>query len=267
MTKLDKTLRRRYHQWRKGKDIYRLPVGISEDGYLLAQCMSGYDHYWNSLLGEKPSYRELDIQKTPILAFPPGCKKEGENATASEWQQLQLPPTVNVSAWLLFEQVCGSEDPEVILEPTPVPERLGIGMGHYVSIVLECDRSITIYPTPEAFEELDEFLEMKPADALYRLFEDFCGNNWAVDFCSQYNLITNDGVFYADGQRDDTEFWAYCWSYENTQNVLHEDILLQGEAKLKYLRNDLNDSQRIALGGKSLAQQVAEACNLEVIIH
>ena len=268
MPKLDKTLRRRYHEWRKRQnDLYRLPKSISDDGYLSAQHSDTFIQYWVSLGHERQSYQDYDVDKTPILAFPPGCKGEG-NTTATEWQRSQLPKSMNMSAYLLFKHFARSEDPDVFLEPISIPERLTIGMGHYVSVVLECDRSITIYPTPEAFENLDDLLKMKPIDASYELFEDFIGNGWSADFDSNCELLTEDGVFYLDSERGEGEFWAYAWSYENRIfRCLHEDVLLRGEATMIYERNNFSDRQQVALGGKTLARKLAEGCGLEVIVE
>ncbi len=271
MTKLDRTLRRRYHQWRKQEnDLYRLPVGISDDGYLLAQHGSAFIAHWVALGEERQSYRDYDIDKTPILAFPPGYKGEG-NTTAIEWQRSQLPKSMNMSAYLLFQYFCQSEDPDVFLEPTPIPERLTIGMGKYVSVVLECDRSITIYPTPSAFEDLTDLLKMKPNDASYELFEDLVCNGWEIDIDSCYTSVTEDGFFHpGDGE----QFWAYGWIYKDyVFRCLHEDILLRGEATMHYYRNELLSDRQQAIirqapdpDDKSLARKLAEACGLEVII-
>jgi len=241
-------------------NYWKLPIEVSEDGYLIAR--------YNSL---GISWRE---EKTPILAFPPGCKGE-EGVMATEWQKSQLPSSMNMSAYLLFKHFCHSDDPDVFLEPTPIPERLTIAMGHYVSVVMECDRSITIYPTPAAFEEMDELLKMKPLDASYELFGDLLRNGWDSDF-ELYEQVTEDGAFYLDDDRGEGYFWVYGWSYDDyVFRLLHEDILLRGEAKMSYFRSDLSDIQRDVLYRQqngvgdepSLAKKLAEACGYEVIIE
>jgi hypothetical protein len=249
--KLDQVLQKRYHQWcSKNEEFYKKPADITEDGYLQVNR-----NHWDLYYGE---------EKTPILAFPPGCKGE-DDTTATEWQRSQLPKSINMSASLLFQHFCQSENPDIFLEPTPIPERLTIGMGHYVSVVLECDRSITIYPTPSAFEDLDDLLKMKPIDASYELFEDLVCNGWEIDTDGGYECLTEDGFFYPD---DGEQFWAYGWSYnDHVFRCLHEDILLRGEARMSYYRNDLSDRQLSAIRGKSLAQKVAEECELEVVIE
>ena len=252
--KLDQVLYKRYTQWcSKNEEFYKKPVDISEDGYLQVNR-----NHWDLYYGE---------EKTPILAFPPGCKGEG-NTTATEWQRSQLPKSMNMSAYLLFQHFSESEDPDIFLEPTPIPERLTIGMGHYVSVVLECDRSITIYPTPSAFEDLDDLLKMKPHDAETELFEDLLCNGWRIDLDYSHTSLTEDGEFDLNPETGEGEFWAYGWKYDDyVYRYLHLDILLRGKAKMSYYRNDLNDRQLSAICGKSLAQQVAEECGLEVTIE
>ncbi len=248
--KLDQILHKRYTQWwRKNEKFYKKPVGISEDG-----CLQVNRNHWDLYHGD---------EKTPILAFPPGCKGEGDT-TATEWRRSQLPPVAGATARLLFQQFCQSEDPDVFLEPTPIPERMTIGLGHYVSVVLERDRSITIYPTPEAFEDFDELRKLHPYDAINELFEDLLCNGWSIDAFNA--LITEDGIFYPQIDSDEGSFWLYGWKYEDyALRLLHEDILFRGEAKMSYYRNDLNDRQLSAIGGKSLARKLAEECGLEVI--
>jgi len=266
MTTLDKTLRRRYHEWRKQESLYRLPIGISDDGYLLAQHGNAFISHWASLGYEKQSYRDYDIEKTPILAFPPGCQGDN-NSMAVEWQRSQLPKSMNLSAYLLFKHFCQSEDPNVFLEPTPIPERLTIAMGYYVSVILECDRSLTIHPTPNALAEITDLLKMKPIDASLELFEDLTCNGWTMD-TECYESVTDDGVFYLDSERGEGEFWAYSWNYSDyVYRSLHEDILLRGEAKMSYSRNDLSDQQLTAIGGKGLARKLAETFGFEVIVE
>jgi hypothetical protein len=244
-------------------NLWKNPLSINEKGYLTAQY-NPLGFGWRA-------------EETPILAFPSGCKGEGDT-TAKEWQRSQLPPSMSMSAYLLFQHFTGSDDPDVFLEPTPIPQRITIAMGHYISIVLECDRSLTIYPTPAALEELNDLFKKLPVDASYELFEDLVGNGWEID-TDCYEQLTEDGVFYPDENTDEGSFWAYGWSYDDyVYRCLYEDILLRGEASMTYFRHDINDEQKSVLrreytptissqNESSLAQQLADAVGYEVIIE
>jgi len=267
--KLDQMLRRRFYRWRNMINdgwASASPAQINEKGYLCANY--------------NPLGFGYSVEETPILAFPPGCKGEGDT-TEDEWQPDQLPPFAHMSAYLLFRHFCWSSDPDVFndpdvfLEPHPTSMRVTIGAGRYVSIVLECDRSITIYPTPYALEEINSLLKMPSDDAFCELFEDLACNGWNLDteYCEQ---LTEDGQFCPSESTDEGSFWAYGWQFDDhVYRSLSQDILLRGKATMSYFRNDISDEQMNFLrrnyprpdGEPSLAQQLADACGYEVIIH
>lgn len=239
----DRILRKRYKLWREaqGNNYWRSPLKINEDGFLVARYCSGAS--W------------VNEEETSVLAFPPGCQGEG-GRTAEDWQREQLPQSPSCSSYLLFKCLLGGE-PSLFLDPEiGIGKSYTVGAGYYVTLVLESDRTLTAYPTPQAFEDMDEILAMPCIDADHRLFEDFFGCTWELDFSGEGNYLTDDGVFYPNEEDNEGSYWMFGWTQDRFEyDCLHELILLQGRATFSYFLNELPNR-------KSLAQEVADACGL-----
>lgn len=243
----DRILRKRYKLWRERQGNYwKSPLEINEGGYLVVRYGSGSS--W------------INEEETPVLAFPPGCQGEG-GRTAEDWQRDQLPPIPNCSSYLLFKALLGGEPSRFLHPEIGIDKSYTVGAGHYVSLVLESNRTLTAYPTPAAFADMEDILAMHPVDASHYMFEDFQGNGWELDFSSHDHCLTEDGIFYPNDQDDEGSYWIYGWSQDNfVYDCLHELLLLEGKATFSYFLNELPNR-------KSLAQEVADACGLQVITH